>query len=54
MLFDVAYQLQMLIWPVLAGGLALAMLQPVKGAVIGFQWSRRMHGFGLKSTTAII
>lgn len=27
-------------------GLAIAMLQPVKGAVIAYQWARRMHGFG--------
>jgi len=26
--------------------LALAMIQPVKGAVIGLQWANRMHGFG--------
>jgi len=25
---------------------ALALLQPVKGAVVGLQWAFRMHGFG--------
>jgi uncharacterized protein (DUF983 family) len=25
---------------------SLALLQPVKGAVVGFQWALRMHGFG--------
>lgn len=25
---------------------SLALLQPVKGAVIGLQWALRMHGFG--------
>lgn len=25
---------------------ALALMQPVKGAVIGLQWALRMHGFG--------
>ena len=25
---------------------SLALLQPVKGAVIGLQWANRMHGFG--------
>ena len=25
--------------------LSLALLQPVKGAVVGFQWALRMHGF---------
>lgn len=36
---------QMVLWPLLTGALALAMIQPVKGAVIAWQWSRRMHGF---------
>jgi hypothetical protein len=26
--------------------LSVALLQPVKGAVIGLQWANRMHGFG--------
>ena len=26
--------------------LALLLLQPVKGAVIGLQWANYMHGFG--------
>ena len=25
---------------------SLALLQPVKGAVVGLQWAFRMHGFG--------
>ena len=25
--------------------MSLALLQPVKGAVVGFQWAMRMHGF---------
>jgi uncharacterized protein (DUF983 family) len=36
---------QMLVWPLLTVILALLMLQPVKGAVIAWQWARRMHGF---------
>ena len=36
---------QTLIWPTLATLLAVAMIQPVKGAVIAVQWSRRMAGF---------
>ena len=36
---------QALIWPGLAILLALAMIQPVKGAVIAVQWSRRVAGF---------
>lgn len=36
---------QALLWPGLAILLAVAMIQPVKGAVIAFQWSRHMDGF---------
>jgi uncharacterized protein (DUF983 family) len=25
--------------------MSLLLLQPVKGAVVGFQWALRMHGF---------
>lgn len=43
--FSVPMLWQAAIWPALAGLLALALIQPVKGAVIAFQWSRRMAGF---------
>lgn len=36
---------QALIWPGLAILLAVALIQPVKGGVIAFQWTRRMAGF---------
>ncbi|BAV66321.1 DUF983 domain-containing protein [Sphingobium cloacae] len=36
---------QAVIWPGLALILCVLLIQPVKGAVIAFQWSRRMHGF---------
>ncbi|AOF95852.1 DUF983 domain-containing protein [Sphingobium sp. SA2] len=36
---------QAAIWPTLAFLLAVAMIQPVKGGVIAFQWTRRMAGF---------
>ncbi len=38
--------LQMSIWPILTVALSLALIQPVKGAVVGLQWGLRMHGFG--------
>lgn len=37
--------LQMTAWPALAIALCLALLPPVKGALIGLQWALRMHGF---------
>jgi uncharacterized protein (DUF983 family) len=36
---------QAAIWPTLAAILCAALIQPVKAAVIAFQWTRRMHGF---------
>lgn len=34
------------IWVPLTLILTMALIQPVKGAVIGLQWALRMHGFG--------
>jgi uncharacterized protein (DUF983 family) len=34
------------IWPLLTLVLSLALLQPVKGAVVGLQYALGMHGFG--------
>lgn len=34
------------IWGPLTVVLALALIGPVKGAVVGLQWALRMHGFG--------
>jgi uncharacterized protein (DUF983 family) len=33
-------------WVPLTIVLAVALLQPVKGATVGLQWALRMHGFG--------
>jgi uncharacterized protein (DUF983 family) len=35
------------IWAPLTLILALVSIQPIKGAVIGWQWAARMHGFNL-------
>ncbi len=43
--FDLSTGLQMALWPALALLLAVLLIQPAKGAVIAFQWARRMHGF---------
>ena len=34
------------IWVPLTVVMALGLLQPVKGAVVGLQWALYMHGFG--------
>ena len=38
------------IWPALTLILSLALLQPVKGAVVGLQYALGMHGFGAART----
>jgi uncharacterized protein (DUF983 family) len=43
---DVPVLFHSLFWPVVALVLCLALLPRVKGAVIGYQWAHRMHGFG--------
>src|SRR5262249_24362648 len=33
------------LWIPLTLGLAIGFLQPVKGAIVAWQWAHRMHGF---------
>ena len=42
---DISMATQMALWPSIALLLAMLLVQPAKGAVIAFQWARRMHGF---------
>lgn len=42
---DVPLWVQLAIWPPVTLVLALALLQPVKGAVVGLQYALGMHGF---------
>lgn len=39
------YWVHLALWAPLTLGLALALLQPVKGAIVAWQWAQRMHGF---------
>jgi uncharacterized protein (DUF983 family) len=36
----------LLLWLPLTLGLALGLLRPIKGIIVGMQWAFRMHGFG--------
>ena len=38
--------LEVAVWMPSTLGLALALIQPIKGAVIAMQWYGQMHGFG--------
>jgi len=35
----------MTLWPAAVVVLTLALIQPVKGAIVGLQWAMEMHGF---------
>jgi uncharacterized protein (DUF983 family) len=50
--FDVPLWFHLALWPALTVVLALALLQPVKGAVVGLQYGLGMHGFGTAATPA--
>ena len=39
------YWLHVALWTPLTLGLALGLLQPIKGAIVAWQWANRMHGF---------
>ena len=39
------YWVHAAIWPTLTLFLSLALIQPIKGAVVALQWSMGMHGF---------
>lgn len=41
-----AIWIHMTIWPALTLFLSLTLLPRIKGAVVGWQWALRMHGFG--------
>ena len=41
--------LHLLLWIPLTIAFSLALLGPIKGAIVGLQWSKYMHGFSLNS-----
>ena len=43
----------MALWLPLATGLSLALLQPIKGALVGLQWANFMHGFSRNDTAGL-
>jgi uncharacterized protein (DUF983 family) len=43
--FAPSYWLHAALWLPSTIGLSLALLQPIKGTLVGLQWALRMHGF---------
>jgi uncharacterized protein (DUF983 family) len=44
--YQVPMWVHLAVWPLLTLVLAILLLQPVKGAVVGLQYALGMHGFG--------
>jgi uncharacterized protein (DUF983 family) len=44
--FEAPLWVHLAIWPALTLALSFALLQPIKGAVVGLQYALGMHGFG--------
>lgn len=44
--FDLDWRIHLAIWPAATALLTLGLIQPVKGALVAYQWALRMHGFG--------
>jgi uncharacterized protein (DUF983 family) len=43
---DAPIALVVIVWALAAAAASLALLPRIKGAMVGYQWSFRMHGFG--------
>jgi uncharacterized protein (DUF983 family) len=50
--FAPPYWVHIALWIPLTLALALGLLQPVKGAIVGLQWAQYMHGFGERVASA--
>ena len=50
--YDLPLWVSLTLWPGLTLGLAIGLLQPVKGAVVGLQYALGMHGFDKLPTAA--
>lgn len=44
--FQLPLWFHVVVWPLVTLAMSFALMQPVKGAVVGLQWANRMHGFG--------
>jgi uncharacterized protein (DUF983 family) len=51
-LFAPPYWVYGLVFIPLTLGLAVGLLQPIKGAIVGLQWAQYMHGFDRRTASA--
>jgi uncharacterized protein (DUF983 family) len=47
--FAPAYWIHVALWLPLTLGLSFSLMQPIKGAIVAWQWAHRMHGFDPES-----
>ena len=47
------YWVHAVLWTPLTLLLTIGLLQPIKGAIVGWQWANRMHGFDWNAETEI-
>jgi uncharacterized protein (DUF983 family) len=47
-----AYWIHLALWLPLTLGLSIGLLQPIKGAIVGWQWAHEMHGFDQRKPAA--
>ena len=45
MAYAPSYWMHAALWTPLTLALSIGLLQPIKGAIVGWQWVNRMHGF---------
>jgi uncharacterized protein (DUF983 family) len=50
--FAPPYWVHVALWLPLTLALAVGLLQPVKGAIVGLQWAQYMHGFDHRAASA--
>jgi uncharacterized protein (DUF983 family) len=47
--FAPSYWIHLALWLPLTLSLSFALMQPIKGAIVAWQWAHRMHGFDPQS-----
>lgn len=47
--FAPEYWIHLALWIPLTLGLSFGLMQPIKGAIVAWQWAHRMHGFDTAS-----
>jgi uncharacterized protein (DUF983 family) len=52
--FTPSYAIHLALWLPLTLALTIGLLQPIKGAIVGWQWAHEMHGFDRRGASGSI